>query len=155
MTWSEGNSPITAFGIAPQQQECRQSNRRRCIPPDRFRQNLGRISRGNCFTISARRSSLVMTQKRRSGRQRQQPRHRLLDHGALAIEREQLLRASPSAERPEPRSPASSKNHGIEIDFVGHGVYENEILRLPSANANPEMRNYILVAGSGREFPGT
>jgi hypothetical protein len=50
-------------------------------------------------------------------RNRRQSRHGLLDHGLLAVKREQLLGAFFSAERPEARSPAAGKNDRIEISW--------------------------------------
>ncbi len=52
---------------------------------------------------------------------RKQPRHRLLDHGLFAIEREQLLGALSPAERPEAGAAAAGQNHGIEIGVFSHG----------------------------------
>src|SRR2546427_10247569 len=49
------------------------------------------------------------------GSQRAQACHCLLDHGLLAVERQQLLGAPLPAERPKTCSPASSKDHGIEM----------------------------------------
>ena len=65
--------------------------------------------------ISRRKCSLVMTQKRAGRSQRQQPRHGLLDHGLLAVERQQLLGATLPAQRPEAGAAAAGKNHGMEI----------------------------------------
>ena len=56
-----------------------------------------------------------MTQKRARGSQRQQPRNGLLDHGLLAVEREQLLGPTLPAQRPEAGAAAAGQNHGIEI----------------------------------------
>ena len=56
-----------------------------------------------------------MTQKRAGRSQRQQSRHRLLDHGLLAVERQQLLGATLPAQRPEARAASAGKNHGMEI----------------------------------------
>ena len=51
--------------------------------------------------------------RRRS--QRQQPRHGLLNHGLLAVERQQLLGPALPAQRPEAGAAAAGKNHGMEI----------------------------------------
>ena len=53
-------------------------------------------------------------------RERQEARDRLLDHGLLAVEREQLLGPFFPAERPETRAPASGENHGIEVGVLAH-----------------------------------
>jgi hypothetical protein len=47
--------------------------------------------------------------------QRQQPRHRLLDHGLLAVQRQQLLRALLPAQGPEARPAPAGEDHRIEI----------------------------------------
>ena len=57
-------------------------------------------------------------ESRRRG-QRQQPRHGLLDHGLLAVKRQQLLGAALPAQRPEAGASAAGKNHGMEI-CLGH-----------------------------------
>jgi hypothetical protein len=46
--------------------------------------------------------------------------HGLLDHGVLAIQREQLLGATLAAKRPEARAAASGKNYGIEVRVRFH-----------------------------------
>ncbi len=53
--------------------------------------------------------------RRRS--QRQQTRDRLLNHGLLAVERQQLLGPALPAQRPEARAAAASENHGMEVCF--------------------------------------
>ena len=47
--------------------------------------------------------------------ERQQARNRLLDHGLLAVEREQLLGPALAAQRPKTRAPPAGENYRIEI----------------------------------------
>jgi len=47
--------------------------------------------------------------------ERSQARDRLLDHGAVAVERQHLLGKALAAERPEARAAAAGKDHGMEI----------------------------------------
>ena len=66
---------------------------------------------GSCSAIVSASSSFVITQTSLAAATRQQPIQRLLDHRALAIERQHLLRPRLPAPRPEPRSAAARKNH--------------------------------------------
>ena len=87
-----------------------------------LRQNLRRsAASGSCFAIADRRSSFVMIQNFFARSQRQQSRHRLLDHRLFAVERQQLLGALLAAERPETRAAPSGQNHGIEIYVLRQG----------------------------------
>ena len=52
--------------------------------------------------------------------QRHEAFHGLLDHGALAVEGENLLGASAPGTGPETRAAAPGQNHGTEIDVVQH-----------------------------------
>ena len=65
--------------------------------------------------MAGRRSSLVMIQKRLGAAMGSKARDGLLDHGVLAVEREQLLGAALAAQRPEARAAAASQDHGIEM----------------------------------------
>jgi len=44
-----------------------------------------------------------------------QPRHRLLNHRLLAIQRKQLLGAFLAAKRPETCATSAGEDHGIEV----------------------------------------
>ena len=50
-----------------------------------------------------------------------EPRHGLLDHGLLAVKRQQLLGPALPAQRPETSAPAAGENHGMEI-CLGHSL---------------------------------
>ena len=76
-----------------------------------------------------RRSSLVMIQNFPAASQRQQTRHRLLDHRLLAVERQQLLGPLLAAQRPETRAATASQNHGIEIRVLASRVPRYERTR--------------------------
>ena len=52
--------------------------------------------------------------------QRREARDRLLDHGLLAVEREQLLGALFAAERPEAGAAATGQDYGIEVGVLAH-----------------------------------
>ena len=79
------------------------------------------LSRGSWRMISRRKCSLVMIQKRAGRGQRQQPRDRLLDHGLLAVERQQLLGPTLPAQRPEAGAAPAGENHGMEV-CLSHSV---------------------------------
>ena len=79
--------------IIPLDQECRQSARRSRVPRDRLLDDLVRGTPVSCSAISCARNSLVITHVFSGCSQRLQPLHRLLDHRALAIERQHLLGA--------------------------------------------------------------
>ncbi len=71
--------------------------------------------------MAGRRSSLVMIQKRFGGA-RGEAGDGLLDHGVLAIERQQLLGAPLAAQRPKARASASGQDYGIEVRVLSHSV---------------------------------
>ena len=56
----------------------------------------------------------------RSG-QGHEARDRLLDHGLVTIEGEQLLGAALAAQRPEARATSAGQNDGIEVRVRSHG----------------------------------
>ena len=53
--------------------------------------------------------------------QRLEPLDGLLNHGALAIEREHLLGAGAAGARPEAGSAAAGENHRTKINWLRHG----------------------------------
>ena len=121
MTWSEGNRSEHRVRIVAQQKKCRQSDRRRGVASgglgdDLLRRKLRQLAQ----MMAGRRSSLVMIQKRLGRSHGRQARDRLLDHGLLAVEREQLLGATLAAQRPETRAPAAGQDHGIEMRIRLH-----------------------------------
>src|SRR5438132_451673 len=115
----------------------------------------------------------------RDHRRKQQPRNRLLNHGLLAIQREQLLSTPLAAQRPKTCAAASSEDHGIKLwnrSHVDVRISSNCLFRQsdaaqPAASANltlrarvnlplrlaasSEVADYLLVTGSGSESPGT
>ena len=52
--------------------------------------------------------------------QRLEPLHGLLNHGALAIQRQNLLGVGAAGTGPEARTAASGKNHRTKIDWLRH-----------------------------------
>jgi hypothetical protein len=60
---------------------------------------------------------------RRRG-QRQKAGDGLLDHGLLAVERQQLLGTTLPAQGPEACTPAAGENHGMEICFSHNRIIE-------------------------------
>lgn len=62
MTWSEGNIPITASGSSRNSKNAASPMAGAVLRPTGSASTCGRESRGSCFRIAGRRSSLVMTQ---------------------------------------------------------------------------------------------
>src|SRR5580704_15973285 len=117
------------LGIVTKQEECRQSNRGRCIAPDGLSDDLLPVKLWKLTKNSG--TKVVIRDDPKTARRGHgcEARHGLLDHGVLAVEREQLLGAALAAQRPEPRASAASQNHGIEVRVRLH-VLES----LPSAH---------------------
>ena len=107
--------PNDGIGMFAQQKKRGQSDRRRGVAPHRFGQHL-RLRQLRKL-LQDRGTKIVVGDDPKSFRrsQRQQSRHRLLNHGLLAVERQQLLGAFFPAQRPEARAPAAGKNHRIEV----------------------------------------
>src|SRR5271165_5156032 len=101
--------------IGPRQDERRQPNCRRGVPPNRLGQHLVGVEHGKLF--QNRRAQVVIGDdpKILVRRERLQPLHRFLDHALRTIERQQLLGLTFAAERPEPRAAAAGQYHWIEI----------------------------------------
>src|SRR5438132_456900 len=59
------------------------------------------------------------------GRERQQTRHSLLNHGLLAVEREQLLSAALATQRPEARTASACEDYRIKIRFGHVQMFKN------------------------------
>ena len=105
-----------------QQQKRGQANGRRGVAADGFgndlrRQKSGKLPKNRWPQIVIRDDPKAMCR-----RERRQARHSLLDHGLLAVEREQLLGVAFPAQRPETRAPASGQNYGIEMWMFSHEV---------------------------------
>ncbi len=114
-----GKQADHGVGIEVEQNERSQTDGGRRVAPHRLGQNLpGAEARKLARDLAPQ--VLVGDDPETRGRsQRQQARHRLLDHGLLAIERQQLLGATLPAQRPEAGAAAAGKNHGMEVGF-GH-----------------------------------
>ena len=120
ITWSEGKMPSTASGFS-------RSIRNAASP------QAGAVLRatGSCtICVGGQARQLVgnlLGQKLvgddpglfQRG-QRLEPLHGLLNHGALAIERQNLLGAGAAGPRPEAGSAATGQDHGTKIDRVRH-----------------------------------
>src|SRR5579864_3547354 len=79
--------------------------------------------------------------------QRQKPRHRLLDHGLLAVERKQLLGSFLAAQRPKPRASPSGQNYGIEVRVLGHVYERSQFASFPKNLAN-STRPIVIPRGA-------
>ena len=146
--------PITASGSSRSSRNAARPMAGAVLRPTGSARTCAFGSLGSWCMIARRRSSLVMIQNAFRRGKRQQARDRLLDHGLLAVERQQLLGALLAAQRPEARAAAAGKDHGIEIGVLSHGFS-----RIPkyadSETRKTRKRIYILVSGSGSAFPGT
>src|SRR5580704_16717843 len=107
--------PNNGIGVLAQQNVSGETDGRSSVAPYRLGDRL-------CFRqlwkLSQDRGAKIMIGKNPKSVQRserQQTSQRLLDHGLLAIERQQLLGALLPAQGPEARAPATSENHGIKI----------------------------------------
>jgi len=70
---------------------------------------------------------------------RREARDRLLDHGLLAVERQQLLGPALATQRPEARAAATGQNHRIEMRIRLHSnrkptIYAREVRNLTSGS---------------------
>ena len=113
--------PITASGFSRNSRNAARPMAGAVFRPTGSASTCAFGSFGSCFVMAGRKSSLVMIQNFFGRSQRQQPRHRLLNHRLLAVERQQLLGALLAAQRPEARAAPSSQNYGIEIRVLSHG----------------------------------
>jgi len=108
--------------ILPQQQKRGQPNRRSCISSRRFSQDLRFRELRELLHDCSPQIFVGDDPEPFRPSQRQQARHGLLNHRLLAVERQQLFRALPAAQRPEARAAPASQNNGIEIRVLSHKV---------------------------------
>ena len=112
------------IGIVTKQKKCRQANGGRGVASDRLgddllRRKLRKLAQDGGAQVVI--GDDPETARRGHGRE---ARDRLLDHGLLAIEREQLLGAPLAAQRPEARASAAGENDGIEVRDSSSRSYE-------------------------------
>ena len=101
-------------GIDALQQKCCQPNRGRRVASHRLGQYLVRRQRGKLLQNRLAQVFIADDPEVLCRSERQEALNRLLDHGLLAVERQQLLGASLAAERPEPCAASTGENDGIE-----------------------------------------
>ncbi len=92
-----GKKSQHGIGIFPQQQKRRQPNRRRGVSAGGFGDNLQRRNFPKLPEHCRPQVVICDNPKAFGRRERQEARHRLLDHRLLAVERQQLLGAALTA----------------------------------------------------------
>ena len=133
--------------IAAQQDESRQADGGRGIAAHRLGQHLLDFDSGKLAANRRPQFGVGDDPKIRRRRQRQQPRDCLLDHGAVAIQRQHLLGPPLAAQRPKTRAPAAGEDHGIKIRRHGEGYLITTLCeaRLPASfHHRLGMRDFIL-----------
>ena len=99
--------------IDPHGLQCRQRDRRRGITADGLEQNGARMDCHRAQLLGDREAMRFVADHDRLARSRdaRQAKRRLLQHGALAGERQELLRIHFARQRPEPRARAARQDY--------------------------------------------
>ena len=121
MTWSEGKTPSTASGFWRSMRKAARPQAGAVLRATGSWMICAAGTPGNWSAISWARYSLVMTQVFSRRAEGLEALDGLLDHGALAVEGQNLLGMGAAGAGPEAGAAAAGQNHGTKIDWARHG----------------------------------
>ena len=116
MTWSEGKTPSTASGFSRSMRNAARPQAGAVLRATGSWTICSAGTPGNWSAISWARYSLVMIQVLSRLGQRLEALDGLLDHGALAVQRQNLLGVGAAGAGPEAGTAAAGENHRTKID---------------------------------------